>query len=364
MAIYMQYKMQKASSQIYGASWDGSSSTRWTRTDAATLLADPNPAVNNGSGSSPFDYIMPWAGMVRVSDPDAGELVAIPKFYFKLGYANETSPRGLKIQISSKPFDGSQISPAHMDRGDGKGERDVVYVGRYQCASDYKSKTGVKPVASKTRAEFRSGIHGLGNSIWQWDYAMLKTIQLLYLVEYADWDSQTKIGYGCGDGSDFVNMGVTDNMVYNTGTDQSTRTDYGNIQYRNIEGLWSNALTFCDGIYLSSGKVYIIKNPSEFSDNSNGIDSGINNYLSSYNIVDNEISQITGLTWLFVPSQTQNNPSFNNYITDLAVINSNSNILYTGGSYGQSLGRGLFYFGSAGASTSTVQIGSRLMKLP
>ena len=116
---------------IYGAEWDGSSSTVWLRTDDAALFAEPIPQMSDGNGgwtqgSSPFDDIMPWAGMVVSEDSNVGTVVAIPKFYFKLGYANETSPYGLKIQISSTPFEGAMVSPAHQDRGDGAGERDIV----------------------------------------------------------------------------------------------------------------------------------------------------------------------------------------------------------------------------------------------
>lgn len=52
---------------IYGVEWDWTSSgpTKGTRTDAAAGFSDPNPAVNNGNGSSPFDNLMPWAGMVK-----------------------------------------------------------------------------------------------------------------------------------------------------------------------------------------------------------------------------------------------------------------------------------------------------------
>ena len=31
---------------IYGAEWDGSSTTSWTRTDDSALFSDPVPAVN------------------------------------------------------------------------------------------------------------------------------------------------------------------------------------------------------------------------------------------------------------------------------------------------------------------------------
>jgi len=54
---------------IYGVEWDWTSSgqTKGTRTDAAASFGDPSPAVNNGSGSSPFDNLMP---LVRHGEGD------------------------------------------------------------------------------------------------------------------------------------------------------------------------------------------------------------------------------------------------------------------------------------------------------
>ena len=73
--------------------------------------------------------------MVRVTDVVAGELVAIPKFWYKW----TKSGNSLKLQIADKETDGFHVSPAHADRGDGKGERDIVYIGRYHCnTNNYK----------------------------------------------------------------------------------------------------------------------------------------------------------------------------------------------------------------------------------
>lgn len=77
---------------------------------------------------------------------------------------------------------------------------------------------------------------------------MLFTIWLLYLVEFADWNSQATIGVGCG--NSYSTMGYTNNMPYCTGTTQYGRSSKGNsTQYRNIEGLWENTRDWVNGIY-------------------------------------------------------------------------------------------------------------------
>ena len=147
-------------SSIYGVEWAGTSSPAFTRTDDAALFADPQPyyAGMSGTPSSPFDSCMPWSGMEVVDDADLGKLVKIPKFWFKW----TRSGSSMKLQISDAEQTGFHVSPAHADRGDGAGERDYVYVGRYHCAaSTYKSTSGVTPAGNMTRAEFRTAIHNL-----------------------------------------------------------------------------------------------------------------------------------------------------------------------------------------------------------
>lgn len=341
---------------IYGVLWDGTSTTALSRTDDAAGFSDPVPAVSGGSGNSPFDTLLPWSGMVRSTDPQAGELVAIPKYWYKWTKSGST----IKLQIADGPAEGFLVSPAHCDRGDGQGERDVVYVGRYHChTSNWKSQTGGKPKADITRSSARSSIHNLGSTIWQWDWAMDWTIKMLYLVEYADWNSQTKIGYGCGNNSSTENMGQTDGMTYHTGTKQSSRTTYGvGVQYRHIEGLWDNVYDWVDGCYYNSNGLNIILNPNNFSDSSGGTSIGTpsSGYPSALDIK-------TGLNnqW---PLPTAAGGSDSTYVPDNWSFSASNPCLFVGGFYSQSLDLGLFCVYNYTASYSYVNIGCRLMKLP
>ena len=274
---------------IYGAEWDGTSTTAWSRTDDSALFADPVPQHADGNGgwtqgSSPFDTLQPWAGMTKMNHASAGVMVKIPKFWYKI----TQNGAGLKIQIADGEVDGFSVSPAHMDRGDGEGERDEILVGRYHCCNtDYKSATGDTPKVNVTRSAARSGIHNLGNDIWQMDFATRFTLWLLYIVEFADWNSQAKIGGGCaptGSTSAVRNMGYTDDMTYHTGTDQTTigAEVYGGTQYRNIEGLWDNCYDWLDGCYYNANGLNIILDPSSFSDDTGGTAVGIPTDFSKY----------------------------------------------------------------------------------
>lgn len=343
---------------IYGVVWDGTSTTVWSRTDEAASFVNPTPyragATNYGS---PFDNLYPWSGMVRVTDAVAGELVAIPKFWYKW----TKSGNSLKLQIADKETDGFHVSPAHADRGDGKGERDIVYIGRYHCnTNNYKSQSGVKPKANITRSTARTSIHNLGSNIWQSDIQMRMTIWMLYLVEFADWNSQKTIGKGCGNNSATENMGYTDSMPYHTGTTLASRDSYGlGTQYRYIEGLWDNVYDWGDGCYYNSNGLNIINTPSSFSDNSGGTAVGVpsSGWPSAFTV-----ATVAGLEWVIYP--TASGGSETTYSADGWYFSASDPCLCFGGYCDQGGDRGLFYVDYTSASVSDAGIGCRLQKLP
>ena len=351
---YRDYPLELAYVHIYGASWDGTSTTKWSRTDEAAEFTDPVPYVAGASSyGSPFDSLQPWAGMVK-SGRTGGTMVAIPKFWYKL----TQNGRGMSIQIADHAVEGYSVSPAHMDRGDGHGERDVVYIGRYHCNSSYKSGTG-SPKARITRSSARSGIHNLGSTIWQSDFAMRFTIWLLYIVEFCDWNSQKAIGYGCGNNSSVQSMGYTDSMPYHTGTTKSSRTTYGiGTQYRNIEGLWDNVLDWCDGCYYNSNGLNIILNPSKFSDSSGGnaVGTPSSGYPSAFTV------KTTGGYPLFIPTAASGSES--TYSCDYWGFDSSYPCLYVGGDYNQGACYGLFCVDCNSVSGAYSVIGCRLQELP
>lgn len=351
---YKDYHLELAYVHIYGASWDGTSTTKWSRTDEAAEFTDPVPYVAGASSyGSPFDNLQPWAGMVK-SERTGGTMVAIPKFWYKL----TQNGRGMTIQIADRAVEGYSVSPAHMDRGDGHGERDVVYIGRYHCNSSYKSGTG-SPMVNMTRSSARANIHSIGSAIWQCDFTMRFTLWLLYIVEFADWNSQAKIGYGCGSSSSPQSMGYTDSMPYHTGTTQSSRTTYGlGTQYRNIDGLWDNVLDWCDGCYNNGDGLNIILNPANFSDGSNGTAVGVpsNGWPTAFKVKTN------GGFPVFIPTSASGNDA--TYSCDYWRFGSSYPCLYVGGYYNHRSDYGLFFVFCYTASNYSGYIGCRLQELP
>lgn len=355
---------------VYGVEWDGTASTTWFRTDSSVNFVDPvvyddTEECKNGSltdYTSPFDEIYPWNGMTTSTDSKLGTLVSIPKFYYKL---TQTGNK-IKIQISELKLDGFHISPAHMDRGDGKGERETIYVGRYHCARDSRKSEKSEKLYYSSRYGSRNAISGLDDTCWLIDWATWFTIWLLYLVEFADWDSQSCIGYG--DGSHQIPTGGTDDMPYHTG--QTNNGTYTYNQYRNIESLWNNVFTWLDGCYgitnTSSSDFYVILNPNNFNDSNTGRDpyggtpigkTIYGTYPSKFKVVD-----VAGTFPAFLPSENKGTNS--TYSCDEWHFDTYSGgATYVGGATG-SEDEGLFYLDVWNPTSSNDYRGSRLQKLP
>lgn len=381
--------------KIYGVTWDDPKTTKLRRTDDAKDFIDPIPADDVSfelphRGYSPFDNIMPWAGMKKVIDGEIAEdeeiveegnvLVSIPKYYVKVTHNPFT------IQISSEYQEGFQVSPAHRDRQDGCGERDVVYIGRYECDDAYMSRSGRNPKTDTTREDFRVGIAALGDDYWQADYAIQLTLWYLYLVEFADWDGQAVIGDGhVGGGIDYrVNTGTTDSMIYHTGSFTNKEDEneiWGTVQYRWVENPWGNVSEWRDGICFHENYIYTYNNPSSFRDS--GIAIGLN--------VRSE-DRIFDRGWIKAWGHDQYDPSFifpsetgeemgeeievDDGLTELKIggtpdyyVGDYSDSeqdygLIVGGSFQEGANAGLFYLNIIHPESFEESIGSRLMKLP
>ena len=307
--------------KIYGVEWDwtSSGSTKGTRTDAAAHFTDPSPAVNNGTGTSVFDNLMPWSGMVKETR-SGGVEVKEPKYWFKW----TKTGKKLKLQIADGYVEGFSVDPVNMDRGDGLGELDYSYIGRYHCASGYKSTTGAAQQVNITRSQARSGIHNLGANFWQMDFAQFWYVNMLFLVEFADWNGE-RIGRGCSTSNSKMNNGQTDAMGYHTGTTAASRDSYGFTQYRNIEGWWDNVYDWMDGCYYNNNGLNVISNPNNFSDSANGtlVGTPSSGYPSDFTI-----PTASGLEWALFPNAA--NGSQTTYVPDDWDFDGSYSCLYHG----------------------------------
>ena len=294
--------------------------------------------------------------MTKVTDGN-NTLVKIPKFWVKVTH----SP--FKVQIADQATDGFQVSPAHRDRGDGVGERDVVYIGRYECNSSYQSRTGQSPKVNTSLSSFRSGIKALGTGYYQADFALQLTLWYLYLVEFANWNGQTKIGRGNVDSGSVINTGGTDSMTYHTGRAAGTDGNVA-IQYRNIENWWGNVLEWRDGIIFSGANICTYNNPANFADTYNGTGATVRSN-----------TRATSGGWIKAWGHDSSDNSFiypntvggsdTTYVPDYCLYNSGVRGLFVGGFYSNGTYAGPFYlYGNDAPSVTYSGLGSRLQKLP
>lgn len=201
----------------YGVRWAGTSSTVCERLgDAVGLIANAHKGSTQ-SVRNDFDNIYPWSGMRRCNVNESGDILAyegdpnfkldgtngdvmveIPKFYYKrtkTGTVEEWWICGTKLP-------GYELHPLFIDNGK---EVSKVFHSAYNASSftdetDNKVKlqsiTGAQPRVRTTRASFRTYARNKG-IIWGIeDISCVNALQLLYLVEYANTNSQSVLGSG------------------------------------------------------------------------------------------------------------------------------------------------------------------------
>ena len=352
---------------IYGAIWSGGYETTWSRTDAAETFVNPVPFVNNGSNKygSPFDDMYPWAGVKRVTDPVLGNLVEYPKYWFKIEPAVTLTKLGLSIKISASEHEGFFVSPSHADRGDGKGERDFAYIGRYKCDSSYKSVSGSMPIVNVSRDEATRQISKLDKDAWIGDFANFWTYRLLYLVEYGDWNSQSTISMGTTSSAKLELSGQTDEMPYHTGTmEESINTPTSAFQYRYLESPWGNGGEWIGGLNVVGNKLYCVNNPADFETSANG------EYISDLPTKTGEI-QAFGIpsnpefVWALFPSEINAMGAGFNYVSDYYNYYSGGKAVASTQNLGGTFMDGLFRLGVGySASEGNNTTSCRLQKLP
>ena len=368
------YAVSLSVENVFGVCWDyGSSSTALSRLTATndpnglvntSITTEPAPAVGTGDGSSPFDSYFPWAGMeeyniidnaVGYKKGDSGfsrslhdTVVYIPEFYYKVVDDATNSKR--YFYIADDLMTGFTRHP-----GSGR------YVGKYHTITGYYSKSGSQPLTNITRDTARTKSKSKGNNWCQYDFATHCAIVLLYLVEFADWDSQSKIGAGGGSGS-IARTGDCDSMTYHTGTSASDRASPGSVLYRNIENLWANVYSFVDGVNFSDRAGYVCTNPANYDDDTsaNYIDTGImlpsSGYISS-------LGYSSDVPWALLPSDASG--SSNTYIPDKVSSADGWRVLRVGGTFRVNTTFGLMrYDASYDSSTTSSTGGCRFIYIP
>ena len=376
------YVRVESLTSVFGVSWDSSNpSTALTRLTKANdpnklvtvdITTEPVPAVGTGSGSSPFDSYMPWMGMEECTlnnatgkvsskkgDPgfkrtsiDRPVMVKIPEFYYKIERVGSI----FRYYIADGPVDGLSLHPGSGDN----------YLARYEAGEASSgtlgfilaSYSGTTPSVSKTRSTFRDHARNMASGFQLRDIAAWCAYDLLYLVEYADFNSQAKIGQGIVNDTAAHKTGETDVMVYHTGRAAGTDGKTA-VQYRGIENPWGNVSEFIDGINILTQVAFICTEPESYADDTN------DNYKScGFTTPDSGFIKELGFSsvfpWALLPDISGGGSS-TTYIPDFVYSGLGERVLNVGGHITSEQEAGLFFF-HAGVYSSgkSDKIGSRL----
>ena len=348
----------------YGVEWAyNSSSSALTRKGLAASFTDPAPATavsgTGSTGSSPFDTIAPWKDMKRyclingqmVPDSDASydeanydTLVYIPEFYYT-AYKDTANSKWLWA-ISQTALTGFVKHP-----GSGR------YVGRFHTggsSSGVYSKAGVSPLVNTSQTNFRTYSAAKGTGWEMMDLATWSAIQMLYLVEFANFDSQTKLGEGWNTGS-VSSMGATGSAAYHT-----IKASGSHNMYRWIEDPASNVFDWIDGFLGSTSAAYAGASGPFAGDTGDLENLGFrlpgNGYIKGFGYSEDA-------AWAFIPDTSGGSDS--TYVPDYVSAGSSARPAFVGGRYSSGRYYGLFcFYANNSASLANGDLGSRLLKKP
>jgi hypothetical protein len=338
-----------------------------------------NGTVNAYHGDAAFAY-----------DGSNGQvMVRVPKFWYK-SYNSGTT---FRWWISPVAKSGFSVHPAFIRDGV---EHDEFYFSAFEgCAYDvsgsayitndgavdFATTTGdklssiaaAKPMSGKNNVAFyianaRVIAQNRGSGWEQQTFNMTCAIQLLYLIEYANYDSQTMIGRGVVDITDdgSTNMSVNTGFTAGSGAggvdlgnDTGSNSTSKSISYRGIENFWGNIWGFVDGINVKADYNPWIADYDYVSDTFTGpyVDTGLT-LVNGDGYVSN-IAYGAGCNYGWLPSAVSGSSS--TYLCDQYYRAAGNKIALFGGYWSVVLGGGAFcWYVNCVSSIVDRTIGARL----
>ena len=298
--VKVEGKQSKDGMLVYGVKRNTSStSTAWERVgdsiglEANAVLPVSSTTVADTGVVNDFDNIYPWseiksydynANTRKVTawygeanfkfDGSNGEVLTyIPGFYYKREVVD-----GVEYQYISKyeqegysysePFSVGRYKMSggedahHISTGGGSstsnknsnGYIELMMTDQGSSSFTGKSISGAYPSAHANLPTFRESASKLGTDFSILDYHYY-VLQMLYLIEYADYDSQSLLGKGVTENDGAIIMGGTDELGMKSGC--LVNDGKHSMIYRGIEDIYGNTLDFLDGINIKNYQAYI-----------------------------------------------------------------------------------------------------------
>ena len=361
-------EVKTTSNKIYGIkrSLSSNTSSAWERTDdsvglVANATKDGSSVVNN------FDSIYPWSDIITYNydtqakaitayygeptfkfDGSNGEvLTRIPEFYYKRYVSNNVE----YILISREKHDGFVKS-------------EQFSVGRYTysgSASRVYSRSGYEPFRSYNITNARAYARALGDGFGQLDWHYF-IIQMLYLVEYANYNCQSMLGQGRVSGSNTTpnNSGGCDTLGMKSGCLGNDGTY--SVIYRGIEDPYGNIWQFVDSINVKDHVPYICYDSSKYAvDTFDGSYHAINLTMPSANGYASKLGYDSNNPLISLTTEASGSSTTN--MCDYYYQSDGNRIALVGGNWANGTNAGLWYWNVNEASSNTwTNVGARLLR--
>ncbi len=369
MSLFSGVFNASSSGVVYGVNWNPTTDT-YERTGIAAGVAlstsyagviqtKMKRCVLNADGTvkyylSATDSTKKADGSAAIIDgTDGNVMVEIPKFWYK--YENVGGVH--KWLISDVAQTGYEVHPAFIRGGVEKSFRYYCAYQGYTLGTKLISGSGRVPTASKTRATFRTEAAANGTGWSQIDWNLLIAVQLLYLVEYANFNTQAMLGQGITTGDVYTAVTGSSNSLGNASSPR-TNTSTQFMSYRGIENWSGQIFKFIDGVNVNAYVYYVNNNPATFADDvftGDYINTGITS-ATAEGYAKNLVASGKG----FVASNTSGG-SDSTFVPDyFAIAPTGAMIVNFGGHGKSSTFAGGFSLWTYAASYSSIRLGSGL----
>ena len=251
-----------AEGHIYGVKRLRSSrATAWERTNEGRGLV-ANATHNGTEVQNDFDSIYPWSDIKSFNFDSAQQLATAyygdPEFTFSPSDVNVNVftkiPRfWYKRYIDDEDYEHIEIADYAAE---GFLENKEFAIARYPyggSTSSPRSCSGLKPLSTSGQ-KYQTGAKSLGNNACLFDWRALGAIQFLYLVEYADNNSQNVLGNGICTGSK-TNSGQLDSLGMKSGC--LNNDGKHSVMYRGIEDIFGHVFQLIDGVNINNRQAYV-----------------------------------------------------------------------------------------------------------
>jgi hypothetical protein len=313
-------------------------------------------------------------------------MVEIPKFYYKV--ENDGNRR---FYICESELDGFKIHPAFVSNsveyekiyfsafeGSVYDTSATAYLLNDQQIADFTATTGdklssiagAKPASGLTQAltivNSRILAQNRGSRWHNQLFLPTCAVQLLYLVEYANFNTQSMIGSGVtakasGTGNESEITGYTSFLGNASGRANvlgSGATGLNSVSYRGIENFWGNIYTWVDGYNVNDRIGYVadhgfesgkVTSPYTQVDWTNSL---VNGYVS-------DIGYTTTHDYMFIATVASGGST--TYLTDNYYQSTGARVALFGGLWINSASAGGFLFALNDASSVSYRgVGARL----